>query len=55
MLCVVYQLQKMNTKLESIKIENCQESKLSVEGWMDGHMRKRRPSYYIYIIVANKT
>ena len=55
MLCVVYQLQKMNAKWESIKIEYCRRSKMSVEGWMDGHMRRRRFSYYIYIIVVNKT
>jgi hypothetical protein len=25
---------------------------MSVEGWMDGHMRRRRLSYYIFIIFA---
>jgi len=41
-------------KGESLNIEYCRRSRMSVEGWMDGHMRRRRLSYYILIVFENK-
>jgi hypothetical protein len=49
MLCGhLYQLQKTKEKCESINIECCRRSKMSVEGWLDGHMGREGLSYYIY-------